>query len=218
MKKFTNILNEKIYINKDTINKSILFTDIIKSAEKWKDSKNDMMLALEEQSIRFDFFCKKHNGFIIKTIGDAYMVSFDTIKDSIEFAINIQKDLKENPIKVKNNNIKIRIGISYGPVYDTIVQVQNKSLIDFLGYTVNLASRIESNVCNPGNVTFASHLKNINIKDILKDYSVDVIRFKNEDNDVKRSARLLTDVQRYYYKDIEELKGINEIDVYHINL
>lgn len=207
-----------MYIKEDTINKSVLFTDIIKSAEKWKDSKEEMMLALEEQSIRFDFFVKKYNGFIIKTIGDAYMVSFDNIRSSIEFAIEMQKDLKDNPIKVKNNNIQIRIGICYGPVHDTTIEVQNTEIIDYLGYTVNAAARIEGKVCDPGNVAFSSKLQNINIKDILKDYSVDVIRFRNEGDDTKRSARLLTDVQRYYYKDVEELKGLEEIDVYHINL
>lgn len=207
-----------MYIKEDVLNKSILFTDIIKSAEKWKDSKEEMMLALEEQSIRFDSFVRKHGGFIIKTIGDAYMVSFDNIKNSIEFGIDVQNDLKNNPIKVKNNNVQIRIGICYGPVYDTVVQIQNTELIDYLGYTVNAAARIEGKVCDPGNIAFSSILKNINIKDLLKDYSVDVVRFRNEGDDTRRSARLLTDVQRYYYRDIEDLKGLEEIDVYHINL
>jgi hypothetical protein len=218
MKKFTNILNEKMEIEKGTIKMSILFTDIVDSAEMWRDNKEDMMKSLEQQSILFDNLSKKHKGIIVKSIGDAYMVSFKKIEDSIKFAIELQNELKENPIKVNNKNINIRIGICYGEVHETIIELQGHKMIDYMGNVVNSAARIEGKVCKPGNVVFSSFDENIDIKDLLKEHKVDFIKFKNEGDDVKRSSRLLTDVQRYYYKDIKELKGIKEIDVYQINL
>jgi len=218
MKKFTTILNEKMEIEKGTIKLSVLFTDIVDSAEKWRDSKEDMMKSLEQQSILFDNLSKKHKGIIVKSIGDAYMVSFKKIEDSIKFAIELQNELKENPIKVNNKNINIRIGICYGEVHETTIELQGHKIIDYMGNVVNSAARIEGKVCKPGNVVFSSFDENIDIKDLLKDYKVDFIKFKNEGDEAKRSSRLLTDVQRYYYKDIKELKGIKEIEVYHINL
>lgn len=218
MKKFTNILNEKMEIKKGTIKMSILFTDIIDSSIKWKDNKDDMMIALEEQSIRFDKLTKKHKGEIIKSIGDAYMVTFKNIENSIQFAIELQNDLKDNPIKVKNKNIEIRIGICYGEVHESTIELQGYKMVDYMGNVVNSAARIEGKVCKPGNIVFSSFDENVNIKDLLKDYNVDIIRFKNDGDEAKRSSRLLTDVQRYYYKDIKELKGIEEIEVYQINL
>ncbi|MDY0270204.1 adenylate/guanylate cyclase domain-containing protein [Trichloromonas sp.] len=218
MKKFTTILNEKMEIEKGTIKLSVLFTDIVDSAEKWRDSKEDMMKSLEQQSILFDNLSKKHKGIIVKSIGDAYMVSFKKIEDSIKFAIELQNELKENPIKVNNKNINIRIGICYGEVHETTIELQGHKMIDYMGNVVNSAARIEGKVCKPGNVVFSSFDENIDIKDLLKDYKVDFIKFKNEGDEAKRSSRLLTDVQRYYYKDIKELKGIKEIEVYHINL
>ena len=218
MKKFTTILNEKMEIGKGTVKLSVLFTDIVDSAEKWRYSKEDMIKSLEQQSILFDNLSKKHKGIIVKSIGDAYMVSFKKIEDSIKFAIDLQNELKENPIKVNNKNINIRIGICYGEVHETIIELQGHKMIDYMGNVVNSAARIEGKVCKPGNVVFSSFDENIDIKDLLKDYKVDFIKFKNEGDEAKRSSRLLTDVQRYYYKDIKELKGIKEIEVYHINL
>jgi len=218
MKKFTTILNEKMEIGKGTVKLSVLFTDIVDSAEKWRYSKEDMIKSLEQQSILFDNLSKKHKGIIVKSIGDAYMVSFKKIEDSIKFAIDLQNELKENPIKVNNKNINIRIGICYGEVHETIIELQGHKMIDYMGNVVNSAARIEGKVCKPGNIVFSSFDENIDVKDLLKDYKVDFIKFKNEGDETKRSSRLLTDVQRYYYKDIKELKGIKEIEVYHINL
>lgn len=215
-------INEKLSIKTDnTINISILFTDIVKSSELWRDHKNSMMDALEEQSVVFDKISNKFNGTIIKTIGDAYMIAFKTIEESIECGIELQKELNKNPIKIDKRKIEIRTGICYGPVYETYIDIQGNKLIDYLGNTVNCSSRIESKVCKPGNVVFSSIYKNINTKKIEKiteGYDVDMISFNNTGDEIKSSARLLTDVQRHTYKNIDELKGINKIDVYQIKI
>jgi len=215
-------INEKLSIKNDNIiNISILFTDIVKSSELWRDHKNGMMEALEDQSVVFDRISKKYNGTIIKTIGDAYMIAFKTIEESIKCAIELQKKLNDNPIKINNKKIEIRSGICYGPVYETYIDIQGNKLIDYLGNTVNTASRVESKVCKPGNVVFSSIIKDIDndgIEKITEDYDVDMVSFNNTGDEIKSSSRLLTDVQRHTYKNIDELKGINKIDVYQIKI
>ena len=103
-------------------------------------------------------------------------------------------------IKVKNKNIEIRIGICYGEVHETTIELQGHKMIDYMGNVVNSAARIEGKVCKPGNVVFSSFSDNIDIKNLLKDYKIDITKFKNEGDEVKRSSRLLTDIQRYYYE------------------
>lgn len=218
MDKFTNILNEKLKINKNTVKRSILFTDIVGSAKLWVSNPDEMIKALEKQSDLFYKLVEKTDGIIKKTIGDAYMISFKEIEESIEFAIELQKNIKETPIKIGKNNIQIRIGICYGNLHKSVNKIQNYELVDYFGNVVNTAARIEGKVCKPGNVAFTSFINDIDVKDMLKDYDVDCIKFKNDGDEVKRSSRLLTDVHRYYYKDVKELKGLDEVTVYHIKL
>lgn len=222
IERFNNFtLNEKMDIIEDqTIDLSIFFSDIVNSSDMWKEHKDDMIKALEEQSDRMDKFANKYKGTIIKTIGDAYMMAFNNLLDSIKCAIDIQKDLTDNPIKVNKKNIKIRIGICYGPVYETYINLQGNRLVDYMGNTVNSASRIESKVCKPGNITFSSvnNKNDKNIEKLLEKIDVDMITFNNKGDEIKSSSRLLNDIQRHYYKKVDQLKGVKDLDVYHIKI
>ncbi|RLB92044.1 MAG: hypothetical protein DRH26_07100, partial [Deltaproteobacteria bacterium] len=80
---------------------------------------------------------KKHNGVLIKTIGDAVMVSFSTSLDAIKAAIGIQNDLYEyNNKSGAKDSIRVKIGINVG---DALVEES-----DVYGDVVNVASRIQS--------------------------------------------------------------------------
>lgn len=209
---------EKILISEDNImDIAILFTDIVGSSKKWKNNESEMIKALEDLSIVVDKIVKKYNGVIIKTIGDAYMVSFKTLKESVQTGLQIQKELTKNNIKVGKDAIELRIGMCYGPVYETTVDAQGKTLLDYLGNTVNTASRIESEVSEAGEIAFASLVnKKDNFDNLLKDFDVDLITFKNKKDKIKRSSRLLTDIQRHMYKSIDKLKGVDILEVYHV--
>ena len=57
-----------------------------------------------------------HNGTIIKTIGDEIMCTFPTADDSANAATDMQETLKEsNEMKDGDPDIKIRIGMHFGP-------------------------------------------------------------------------------------------------------
>ena len=217
-------INESININeKKEKELAILFTDIVESSKAWNKHPAEMISIIEEQSILIDKWSKQNNGFICKTIGDAYMISFTDIKDAIKCGIDIQEDLINNPIKHKDFNLKLRIGIAFGPVYESTVTLQNGiKLKDYFGNTVNTASRIESKVSDENGIAFSllsENIKELNLDTLLKDYKVDLISFDNKKNNkVNRSERLLTDIHRYYHESIKDLKGIDKVDVYKLTL
>jgi len=202
---------------------AVLFTDIVESAKAWKNHAQEMIEMIEDQSKIIDRYTKRNNGFICKTIGDAYMITFDDIKDAIVCAIDIQKYLKNNPIKHKRFTLRLRMGIAYGPVFESTVTLQNGiKLKDYFGNTVNTASRIESNVSDNGGLAFSSlseKISDLHLGDILADYKVNLITYDNKrTSKVRRSERLLTDVHRFYHKSIKNLKGINKLDVYKLKI
>ena len=53
--------------------KCILFTDIKGSSKLWKNYPKKMLKALRTHNSQIRKSCIKHSGFLIKTIGDAYI-------------------------------------------------------------------------------------------------------------------------------------------------
>ena len=81
-------------------------------------------------------FFSRHNGKEIKTIGDSFLVEFESALDATNCATKIQEYLHDYNISSHENwKIKLRIGIHLGDVVH-----QDK---DILGDAVNIASRIQ---------------------------------------------------------------------------
>lgn len=114
-----------------------MFTDIKEFTSKTsKISRNQLqqLLDLHDKLLLPNF--KKYNGNIIKSIGDAFLVSFESPTDCVLCAINIQKSLqKYNYQKNPTDKIDVRIAINSGEV--------NIKDGDVFGETVNIASRLE---------------------------------------------------------------------------
>lgn len=87
-----------------------------------------------------------YKGKVVKTIGDAFMVAFETPTDAVLCGMKIQNTLaiynKELP---KKERIEVRIAINTGEV--------NVKDGDVFGEPVNIAARIES-LAKPNNVYF----------------------------------------------------------------
>lgn len=91
----------------------------------------------------FDMVIKlieKHNGSIVKTIGDAVMAVFCEEEDGLRASIDILKDfetfVRSNDVRAKTH---IKLGIYTGPCFTTNA---NKRL-DYFGQTVNVAARLQ---------------------------------------------------------------------------
>lgn len=217
IKKFNRfLLLEGQITNEPTREIAVMFTDLMKSSELWAKYPDEMAEAIDLHYLQVDKIVNDNSGFIMKTIGDAFMCSFDDVNDAIKAAIEIQKD---KSVPVGERNLIMRIGICYGPAIIKKITIQDADLIDYFGNTINSASRLETEVSEVGGFAIASTSKKItsdDIKDVIKDFNFTEIQYTSTPIKERiRSSRLLTDTQ-IFHKDIKDLHGIKPIVAYSI--
>ncbi len=115
---------------------AIMFTDMVGySALSQRDDKLAQELLEEHRRLLREIF-PQFNGIEIKTIGDAFLVEFQSALEAAECAMAIQRALaKRNADAPANRQIQVRIGVHIGDV------VHRGG--DVYGDGVNIASRIE---------------------------------------------------------------------------
>src|SRR6201982_148823 len=115
---------------------AIMFTDMVGySALAQRDDKVALELLEEHRRLLREIF-PRFNGTEIKTIGDAFLVEFNSALEAAQCAIEIQRTLtKRNADIAPDRRIELKIGIHIGDV------VHRDG--DVYGDGVNIASRIE---------------------------------------------------------------------------
>ena len=115
---------------------AIMFTDMVGySALSQRDDKLAFELLEEHRQLLREIFPRFH-GTEIKTIGDAFLVEFNSALEAAQCAIEIQRALaKRNADAPADRQIELKIGIHIGDV------VHRGG--DVYGDGVNIASRIE---------------------------------------------------------------------------
>ncbi|MBD3245038.1 MAG: hypothetical protein GF335_03535 [Candidatus Moranbacteria bacterium] len=134
---FDKQLKQKNRENKlQTEEKTIMFTDIKGfTGRTSKKSRLALKKFLEKHKRLMLPIFKEFKGEIIKTIGDAFLVTFKSPTDAALCGIAIQKKLRQNNWFFRKNKLQIRIAINNGEV-----NVIDK---DIYGEPVNLAARVE---------------------------------------------------------------------------
>src|SRR5436190_10977267 len=123
---------------------AIMFTDMVGySALSQRDDRLALELLEEHRQLLRQIFPRFH-GTEIKTIGDAFLVEFNSALEAAQCAIEIQRALaKRNADIPPDRRIEVRIGIHIGDVVHRAG--------DVYGDGVNIASRIEQ-LANAGGV------------------------------------------------------------------
>ena len=139
-------------MSKKQIKAAICFTDIKKSSYLWSKYPGEMISMLSKHDKIIRKFVDENSGLVVKTIGDAFMLKFNNLKDALRFIVATQLVFKTRPLRFKNSTdkLEIRAGIAFGTVNNKKIEIQGKSMVDFFGGIVNLASRMESKVSKVG--------------------------------------------------------------------
>ncbi len=128
---------------------NVMFADIASYTRMTSMMDREHCEALHEvfDSIALPTF-DKYGGRVIKKLGDAFLVVFESATDSLLCGIALQKGFEEYNINYKPSRpLRLKIGIAGGDVI-----IRNN---DVYGDAVNLASRVEG-AALPGEVFFTN--------------------------------------------------------------
>ena len=131
---------------------AIMLTDIKGFASKTSSSsRSETMELLKTHKELVLPIIEKHAGHVVKTIGDAFLVTFESPTNAVLCGVEIQNKLKSyNAEKSDSERIDIRIAINSGEV--TISEDG-----DIFGEAVNITSRLET-IAEVGQVFFTESI------------------------------------------------------------
>ncbi len=124
---------------------AIMFTDIVGYTSLMGNNEEKAFRILKKNREIQKPIIEQFNGRWIKELGDGVMASFNTVSDSVNAAIRIQKE--SNAVR----DLQLRIGIHLGEVV-----FENE---DVFGDGVNIASRIQA-ISNPGSIYVSEAIHN----------------------------------------------------------
>lgn len=126
---------------------TIMFTDMKGFTERTSGhSRRQLDYLLEMQDDLVKPAIRQFDGTIVKTIGDAFLVAFESPTDAVLCGMKIQENvINHNARAASSDQFDIRIAINSGEV--------NVRENDIFGEAVNIASRIES-IAEPNEVYF----------------------------------------------------------------
>ena len=154
-----------------TGNVAVVFTDIVSSTALWARAPCAMNDALEMHNTCIRSALSKYNGYEVKTIGDAFMISFSNKIDAITFCLKTQEefvkqkwpsDLELTPQYHRPsdslpmwNGLRLRMGCHVGDA--GVEENPLTGRVDYRGSTVNMAARLESKAL-PGTLCISKEL------------------------------------------------------------
>lgn len=122
---------------------AIMFTDTVNSTQLMTANENLMRELLKRDFKLINDICERHNGKVLKNLGDGLLMYFDSAVKAVMCAKQIQQSIATEANSLPSGRVlKHRIGIHIGDVFLT-----GK---DVLGAGVNIASRLQSHAPEGG--------------------------------------------------------------------
>lgn len=133
-----NALLELGYTNKKV---ATVFTDLSGFTKfSLKYNIESALLVLDPLMKEYDKCIKKHNGILIKSMGDSLFVIFENVKNAVDSVLEMQKITNDYKAQESNQALfELCAGIGYGECYES-----NQG--DFFGNEVNLASKLGEDI------------------------------------------------------------------------
>jgi len=137
---------------------AIMITDVVGFSKQMELNEENTYKKLLNHNEIIRKIISANYGEEIKTIGDAFLVRFNSAVDAVRSGVEIQQNFaKHNKVVQESEQIHIRIGIHIGDVL-----MMGK---DVIGNGVNIAARIEP-LSDPGGICISSDVYNVIKKSI----------------------------------------------------
>ncbi len=170
---------------------AIMFTDIVGYSKMMGEDETGTLLFLKFHDTLIREEIQKHQGRVIKTVGDSFMADFSSAVNAVKCAVTIQKRFQEHS-RISGNQRRVRIGIHIG---DVVIRDN-----DIFGDGVNIAARIYP-LAEPGGICISSdvyhHIKNkgefkvasLGVKDLKNiDQKIEIFKVKIEGVGKRKSS------------------------------
>eukprot|EP00754_Rhynchopus_humris_P007627 Rhum_TRINITY_DN13516_c0_g1::Rhum_TRINITY_DN13516_c0_g1_i1::g.60904::m.60904 len=125
----------------------IVFTDVVASTRLWNHDSEAMTHALRLHNRIVRRAVAAHQGYEVKTIGETFMVAFETCVQALNFGIEVQRNMLEEVwpeslvSMLRGRSLSVRIGMQEGPLNVDVNPVTMRA--DYVGTTVNMAAALE---------------------------------------------------------------------------
>ena len=127
---------------------AIMFTDLQGSTKLYDELGDASAFRLVRDHFAFlSERLARHNGFIVKTVGDAVMAAFRDPADAVRAVLSIQDDVADFNRGRSDAGIVLKIGLHLG----SCIAITAGGVLDYFGSAVNTASRLEHQ-CRGGEV------------------------------------------------------------------
>jgi predicted ATPase/class 3 adenylate cyclase len=93
---------------------TFLFTDIEGSTRLWQAHPEAMTVALRRHDAILRETLSGHNGYIFKTVGDAFCCAFQTARHVVEAALHAQRLLAAEPWPAEIDSLRVRMAVHTG--------------------------------------------------------------------------------------------------------
>jgi len=127
---------------------AIVFTDLQGSTKMYEELGDATAYHLVRDHFAFlSERVQRHNGFVVKTVGDAVMAAFHDPADAVRAVLSIQDEVASFNRGRSDGGIVLKLGLHLGPC----IAVTAGDVLDYFGSAVNTASRLEHQ-CGGGEV------------------------------------------------------------------
>lgn len=141
---------------------ALMFTDLVGSTALYQKVGDARAFAIVEEHFRqAASTIADNNGAIVKTMGDAVMATFPTLRDAIAAA---KRMYDENEALHPEHRLGVKIGAYAGPC----LAVRANDRLDYFGTTVNLAARLQAQASNGELVVTAENAADPTIGPLLE--------------------------------------------------
>lgn len=142
MQAFRDLFSDQVLRPGDEVSVSriaLLFTDLRRSTDLYGRIGDAAAYHLVRDHFAFiGAIVRRHNGAVVKTIGDAVMAAFTAPADAVEAGLAVQREVaafnagEQVPVVIK-------LGVHEGPC----IAVTLNGRLDYFGTTVNMAARLQ---------------------------------------------------------------------------